>query len=112
MSTIEASDKPKRAKAPRQAAMKGYNSYPRFDIIADSALVSWMGGIALHQGFGVSVPFMAGWLGLAAVLVMVSAAASQVAGSHNREAVKAAPYIAAAQYAGTLAAAAAISKDE
>ncbi len=27
-----------------------------------TALVSWVAGVALHQGFGVSVPFMAAWL--------------------------------------------------
>jgi hypothetical protein len=49
-------------------------------VLIGSATASWLGGMALHKGFGVSVPFLAGFFLIIAFLFFVRPVAYQIAG--------------------------------
>jgi hypothetical protein len=49
--------------------------------LAVYAVLAWVGGIALNKGFGVHVPFMAGWLLLMAAGILIKHTTTNVAGS-------------------------------
>src|SRR5579859_6443443 len=85
------------------AKASGYGVNPFIGAIRDGALLSWLAGVGLHRGFGVSVPFIAGWVLVTAFLLLVFTVASHASAAHHKEAVRAAPHIAAADVIGAAA---------
>ncbi len=69
---------------------------------AGAALVSWLGGSSLNQGWGVHVPFMAAWILLLAVLVLAGHVSALVARVWHAEKIKAAPQLATYQEAARM----------
>jgi len=92
----------------RPQGATGYSPQPFTGAIGDGALVSWLAGVGLHHGFGVSVPFIAGWVLVTAFMLLVSSVASHASAAHHKQALKAAPWIAAADLAGETGAQAAL----
>lgn len=74
-------------------------------ILAGSAIASGLAGLALHRGFGLSLPFMAGWLLLIAVLFFLRQVALTVAGAWYEMATAKAGEIAARSVIGATVAA-------
>ena len=70
--------------------------------LADAPFLSWLAGVGLNRGFGVHVPFIAGWLLLAALFTLVYSLASVASNAYHREAIKATPLLAAADTATSL----------
>lgn len=92
-------------KGPEKAkATSGYPASPFIGAITDGALLSWLAGVGLNRGFGVHVPFIAGWVLGAAFLALVFSVASHASAAHHQQAVKAAPHIAAGTMTGMTAA--------
>ena len=54
-----------------------------------TAAFAWLGGVAFHRGFGVSVPFMAAWILLLTGLYFAQYAMGQLARVWHSERVKA-----------------------
>ena len=68
-----------------------------FWFVIDGAVLSWMAGIALGHGWGVSVPFMAGWVGMVAVFYLITALVNYGGAFWFRQKFKAAAGIAATE---------------
>jgi hypothetical protein len=77
-------------------AVKNYVVNPYIGPVIDGALISWLGGGALRHGFGVSIPFIAGWILAATILLFIFSASSHAAAAWQQQAVKAALALAAA----------------
>lgn len=88
-----------KTRAPKLAS-SGYSGPLLFNVILDAPLAVWVGGIALHRGFGISVPFVPVLLLLAVFMVMVYSLVSIASGAHQAQCIKAAPHIAAADVMG------------
>lgn len=78
--------------------------------LALSAITSGLAGVALNKGFGVSVPFAAGFFLIVASAFFLCLATLVVATSWQSAAVAAAPKLAAGIVAGTFAAETAIKE--
>jgi hypothetical protein len=81
-----------------------YHSSPWGSAVLDGGLLSWLGGIGLNKGFGVSVPFIAGWILAGGLILLTFTVADSVAAAYHKQAIKAAPHIAAADVLGKAAA--------
>jgi hypothetical protein len=80
----EIETEPAKAKPPGVSALAGVLTDLGF-----TALFAWIIGIALNQGFGVSVPFSAAWLLLLAALYLAQLFTGQLSRIWHRERVKA-----------------------
>lgn len=69
-------------------------------VLSGSAIASGLSGLALHRGFGVSVPFMAGWFLILGFLFFLRMAVLTAAGAWFNVAIQAAPKLAEASVAG------------
>jgi hypothetical protein len=72
--------------------------------LAGSAIVSWLAGVGLHHGFGVSVPFMAGFTVMVAFLFFVRVTVLVAASGWFGVRMTAEPKITASQVVATYAA--------
>jgi hypothetical protein len=72
--------------------------------LASSALVSGLAGLALNRGFGVSIPFLAGFFLIVAFLFFVRLVALVAAGAWHNVAIEAASRLAAGTVVGMAAA--------
>lgn len=75
-----------------------------FVTLGVTALVSWLAGIALHQGFGVPVPFMAAWLLILAFLFFVKTTVNIAASGWYAAVLQVTPRLVAAETAGAIVA--------
>lgn len=69
-----------------------------------AALVSWLAGVALHQGFGVPVPFMAAWLLIVAFLFLAKTTTRVVALGWYGALLELTPQLAASETAAAVVA--------
>lgn len=106
--TVKTPGKYGKAKPP---VREGYTASPWLGAITDGALLSWLGGIGLNKGFGVHVPFIAGWVLVTAFVLLVFTVAEHATSAYHKQAVKAAPHLAAAQMVGIAAAQAAMDHE-
>jgi hypothetical protein len=78
--------------------------------IGGSALFTWLAGVGLHSGYGVSVPFLGTWVAAVGGLIVIGHVIGAAAGSFHASKINAAGPLKAAEHLASAELLAALSK--